>query len=397
MLEELSEAVLPERRSAVLRELERLDRSVALRWGEHRRRRSRVALGSAGHRRPVGHDRSELTSARRPRSRAHRGRGALTRIRVPRLDARSCAVPLAPAPRAADGRRRDRARDPHRAGRPRARRSRRVHRIPLGLRPRTAVLLRGAGGDRAPRPTRCATPRDGRLGHVARDRARVRRGARPDGRGRVWWLSAVALATTALGTLVPILSDARLLPTELGRAVLGTGVAGEFWPIIFISVFLTGVYGAATEIVLLIVFALVVAAPPQSRVARVRHGSCGSCGTRCTPRDRSAFARRCCPRAARLPRRRRRVRVRARGVRGGCPRRARSRLARREDRASSPRGNRLRLPRAGLLRRHRHELRPRQPPHGRGVALAAVFLALLLVTRGASALLWLRELGRGGP
>jgi Kef-type K+ transport system membrane component KefB len=74
-----------------------------------------------------------------------------------------------------------------------------------------------------------------------------------------WWLLAVAFATTALGTLVPILSDARLLPTPLGRAVLGTGVAGEFWPIIFISVFLTSVYGAATEVVLLLGFGAVVA------------------------------------------------------------------------------------------------------------------------------------------
>ena len=74
-----------------------------------------------------------------------------------------------------------------------------------------------------------------------------------------WWLLAVAFATTALGTLVPILSDARVLPTPLGRAVLGTGVAGEFWPIIFISVFLTSVYGAATEIVLLVGFGIVVA------------------------------------------------------------------------------------------------------------------------------------------
>ncbi len=73
-----------------------------------------------------------------------------------------------------------------------------------------------------------------------------------------WWLLAVALATTALGALVPILSDAGLLPTELGRAVLGTGVAGEFWPIIFISVFLTSVYGAVTEVVLLLVFGLLV-------------------------------------------------------------------------------------------------------------------------------------------
>ena len=75
-----------------------------------------------------------------------------------------------------------------------------------------------------------------------------------------WWLLAVALATTALGTLVPILSDARLLPTTLGRAVLGTGVAGEFWPIIFISVFLTSVYGALTEVLLLVGFGALVAA-----------------------------------------------------------------------------------------------------------------------------------------
>jgi hypothetical protein len=58
----------------------------------------------------------------------------------------------------------------------------------------------------------------------------------------------------ALGTLVPILSDSGILPTPLGSAVLGTGVAGEFWPIIVMSGFLTGVYGAAAEIVLLFVF-----------------------------------------------------------------------------------------------------------------------------------------------
>jgi Kef-type K+ transport system membrane component KefB len=76
-----------------------------------------------------------------------------------------------------------------------------------------------------------------------------------------WWVVGVALATTALGTLVPILGDAGLLPTPLGSAVLGTGVAGEFWPIVVISVFLTGVYGAVAEVLLLLGFgALVVAA-----------------------------------------------------------------------------------------------------------------------------------------
>ena len=74
-----------------------------------------------------------------------------------------------------------------------------------------------------------------------------------------WWLLGVALATTALGTLVPIVSDSGLLPTPLGRAVLGTGVAGEFWPIVVISVFLTGVYGAAAELLLLVGFGGIVA------------------------------------------------------------------------------------------------------------------------------------------
>ena len=72
------------------------------------------------------------------------------------------------------------------------------------------------------------------------------------------WLLGVALSTTALGTLVPILADANLLPTTLGSAVLGAGVAGEFWPILVVSIFLTGAYGALTETVLLLVFGLIV-------------------------------------------------------------------------------------------------------------------------------------------
>src|SRR5262245_28313123 len=74
------------------------------------------------------------------------------------------------------------------------------------------------------------------------------------GLGAEGWLLGLAVSTTALGTLVPILSDSGILPTPLGTAVLGTGVAGEFWPITVMSVFLTGVYGAGAEIVLLFVF-----------------------------------------------------------------------------------------------------------------------------------------------
>jgi Kef-type K+ transport system membrane component KefB len=87
------------------------------------------------------------------------------------------------------------------------------------------------------------------------------------------WLLGVALSTTALGTLVPILADAGLLPTSLGSAVLGSGVAGEFWPIVVISIFLTGAYGALTETLLLAVFGGVVllaaAAALRARPPRV--------------------------------------------------------------------------------------------------------------------------------
>jgi Kef-type K+ transport system membrane component KefB len=77
------------------------------------------------------------------------------------------------------------------------------------------------------------------------------------GLGAEGWLLGIAISTTALGTLVPILSDSGILPTPLGTAVLGTGVAGEFWPITVMSVFLTGIYGAAAEIALLFVFGAV--------------------------------------------------------------------------------------------------------------------------------------------
>jgi len=74
-----------------------------------------------------------------------------------------------------------------------------------------------------------------------------------------WWLVGVALCTTALGTLVPILSDSGVLATPLGSAILGTGVAGEFWPILFISIFLTSTYGTLEEILLLLFFGVIVA------------------------------------------------------------------------------------------------------------------------------------------
>ena len=210
----------------------------------------------------------------------------------------------------------------------------------------------------------------------------------------VWWLLAVALATTALGTLVPILSDARLLSTELGRAVLGTGVAGEFWPIIFISVFLTGVYGATTEIVLLIGFGLLVggaaavarrARPPRLlRIVRDTLHTTGQVGVRASvfvlallvflAADAGfefvlgAFAAGVLVGLVLDTPDGRIVRVRLEGIGFG-----------------------FLVPVYFVVTGMTFDLDSLLTVNG--LALAALFLALLLVSRGASALLWLRELG----
>ena len=78
------------------------------------------------------------------------------------------------------------------------------------------------------------------------------------GVGATGWLLAVALATTALGTLMPILSDAGVLKSPLGQNTLGAAVAGEFWPIIVISIFLTGAHATGASLVLMIGFGLIV-------------------------------------------------------------------------------------------------------------------------------------------
>jgi len=50
---------------------------------------------------------------------------------------------------------------------------------------------------------------------------------------------ALALITTALGTLLPILSDNEMLRGQFGRYVLAAGAVGELFPIVAISLFLT--------------------------------------------------------------------------------------------------------------------------------------------------------------
>ena len=66
----------------------------------------------------------------------------------------------------------------------------------------------------------------------------------------------IALTSTALGTLMPVLRDAGELRTPFGRAVTAVGAVGEFGPLLAISLFLSGRKPPAAALVL-IGFALI--------------------------------------------------------------------------------------------------------------------------------------------
>src|SRR6516225_10000596 len=70
-----------------------------------------------------------------------------------------------------------------------------------------------------------------------------------------------ALATTALGTLMPILRDAKELPTRFGAYAVASGAMGEFGPILLIALVLSsgpGEHGSAL-VVMFIFTAIIVA------------------------------------------------------------------------------------------------------------------------------------------
>lgn len=83
----------------------------------------------------------------------------------------------------------------------------------------------------------------------------------------------LALTTTALSTLLPIVRDAGLLPTPFGARILAVGACGEFGPIIAIALLLSGQAPAHTAVVLfafavVTIITLVVALRQDSRRMR---------------------------------------------------------------------------------------------------------------------------------
>jgi Kef-type K+ transport system membrane component KefB len=80
-----------------------------------------------------------------------------------------------------------------------------------------------------------------------------------------------ALATTAIGTLIPVLSDAGELRTRFGTYLLAAGAIGEFGPILLITlVFSTK--GAAMNALILIAFIIVAVAAAVMAVRGVGRG-----------------------------------------------------------------------------------------------------------------------------
>jgi len=70
-------------------------------------------------------------------------------------------------------------------------------------------------------------------------------------------LVGIVLATTALGTLVPILRDAGDLDSRFGTYVLAAGTLGELGPVLLVSVLLTREHSGMVQTVLLLGFAAV--------------------------------------------------------------------------------------------------------------------------------------------
>lgn len=85
-------------------------------------------------------------------------------------------------------------------------------------------------------------------------------GFRALGLAQSWHVVAIALATTALGVLVPILRDAGATDSPFGRYVLASGTVGELAPILVVSLVVSTRYSAGAQALLTLVFVVLVLA-----------------------------------------------------------------------------------------------------------------------------------------
>ena len=84
-----------------------------------------------------------------------------------------------------------------------------------------------------------------------------------------------AMATTAIGTLIPILHDSGELRTRFGTLLLGAGAMGEFGPILLVTLVLTSRH-PLHEALILVAFIGSPYSPGSSRFARRRRAGASS-------------------------------------------------------------------------------------------------------------------------
>ena len=141
----------------------------------------------------------------------------------------------------------------------------------VAVRPGDAVLRRRLRDrvHRVPRPHRPAAI----FGWLISLAAGV--GARLDSslRAKMAIIIGIALCSTALGTILPILRDAGELNTPFGQAISAVGAVGEFGPLIAISIFL-GASNPGIEAIVLVLFARRRGARDLARVQACRAARC---------------------------------------------------------------------------------------------------------------------------
>ena len=99
-----------------------------------------------------------------------------------------------------------------------------------------------------------------------------------------------AMATTALGTILPIVRDAELLDTPFGRAITAVGSVGEFGPIVAVALFLSGRSPGRSAVTLLLFAAVTALAIWRAAHTRRRPGCAASSPRPCTAAGSSPCA-----------------------------------------------------------------------------------------------------------
>ncbi|HEY5110220.1 MAG TPA: cation:proton antiporter [Acidimicrobiales bacterium] len=95
-------------------------------------------------------------------------------------------------------------------------------------------------------------------------------------------LIGLSLTTTAVGTLLPMLRDRDMLESPFGKFLIAAGTAGEFGPVVAVTVLL-GAASPGTELILLVVFvvlavgiALVASRPQPPRMVETMQRHLGT-------------------------------------------------------------------------------------------------------------------------